>query len=156
MKNKIKYYTPNFEPYQFSFSGMGTKIEHSINLLATSVDSNNNFSISGVDVWEHYQKKGLSLISNRRNPRIGINKFKDPIPMDRNNIDSIKKTMQMHEDIFKHQVINVSWRLSIWYSLRSCLAKWKQCYDMTLQILMPIPSSEVFLLCDDLCLYFPV
>ncbi|KAF7806648.1 myb-like protein I [Senna tora] len=85
---------------------MGTKIEHSINLLATSADSNNNFSISGVDVWEHYQKKGLSL--SNRNPRIEIIKLKDPIPMDRNldrnNIESIKKTMQMHEDIFKHQV----------------------------------------------------
>lgn len=77
---------------------MGTKIEHSTNPLAVAVETN-NFSISGVDVWEYYQKKRL----------IGINnKLKDPIPMDRildrTNMESIKKTMQMQEDIFKHQV----------------------------------------------------
>ncbi|KAI9078721.1 hypothetical protein K1719_039308 [Acacia pycnantha] len=75
---------------------MGTKIEHSINPLAVAVESN-NFSISGVDVWEYYQKKRLTEINN--------NKLKkDPISMDRNIMESIKKTMQMQEDIFKHQV----------------------------------------------------
>ncbi|XP_028773659.1 uncharacterized protein LOC114730718 isoform X2 [Neltuma alba] len=77
---------------------MGTKIEHSINPLAVAVESN-NFSISGVDVWEYYQKKRLTGINN---------KSKDPISMDRildrNSMESIKKTMQMQEDIFKHQV----------------------------------------------------
>ncbi|KAL2340298.1 hypothetical protein Fmac_008238 [Flemingia macrophylla] len=74
---------------------MGTKIEYSINLLASSVDSN-NFVVGGVDVWEHYQNKGAT--SNHFN-------F-DPMDRmsDRNNMESIKKTMQIHEDIFKHQV----------------------------------------------------
>ncbi|XP_073227052.1 uncharacterized protein [Cicer arietinum] len=39
--------------------------------------------------------------------RTGINKLQGPIMdrmLDRNNIESIKRTMQMHEDIFKHQV----------------------------------------------------
>ncbi|KAK7265241.1 hypothetical protein RJT34_32858 [Clitoria ternatea] len=76
--------------------GMGTKIEYSINLLATLVDSN-NLAVGGVDVWEHNQNK---------RQRTRINKLKGPMDkmLDRNNIESIKKTMLMHEDIFKHQV----------------------------------------------------
>ncbi|RDY01014.1 hypothetical protein CR513_15713, partial [Mucuna pruriens] len=75
---------------------MGTKVEYSINLLATLVDSN-NLAVGGVDVWEHYQNK---------HQRTGINKLQGPMDrmLDRNNIESIKKTMQRHEDIFKHQV----------------------------------------------------
>jgi len=91
----------NLKKYHF-FTGMGTKIEYSINLLASSVDSN-NFIVGGVDVWEHYQHKGVT----NNHFSLGINKLQDP-PMDRmldrNNIESIKKTMQMHEDIFKQQV----------------------------------------------------
>ncbi|KAJ1433464.1 hypothetical protein SESBI_05998 [Sesbania bispinosa] len=81
---------------------MGTKIEYSINLLATLVDSN-NIAVGGVDVWQYYQNKGR-LTNNRHS--IGINKLEGPMDrrLDRNNIESIKKTMQMHEDIFKHQV----------------------------------------------------
>ncbi|XP_020227314.1 uncharacterized protein LOC109808651 isoform X1 [Cajanus cajan] len=75
---------------------MGTKIEYSINPLATLVDSN-NLAVGGVDVWEHCQNK---------HQRTGINKLQGPMDrmLDRNNIESIKNTMQMHEDIFKHQV----------------------------------------------------
>ncbi|KAI4344432.1 hypothetical protein L6164_011661 [Bauhinia variegata] len=80
---------------------MGTKIEYSINVLSTSAESN-NLTVGGVDVWEHYKNKGLSDNLDR----IGINKLEDPMDrmLDRNNIESIKKTMQMHENIFKHQV----------------------------------------------------
>ncbi|XP_027921586.1 uncharacterized protein LOC114179444 isoform X1 [Vigna unguiculata] len=75
---------------------MGTKIEYSINLLATIVDST-NLAVGGVDVWENYQNK---------NQRTGIRKLQGPMDrmLDRNSVESIKKTMQMHEDIFKHQV----------------------------------------------------
>lgn len=80
---------------------MGTKIEYSRNLLASSVDSN-NFIVGGVDVWEHYQNKGVT----NNHFSLGINKLQDPMDrvLDRNNIESIKRTMQMHEDIFKQQV----------------------------------------------------
>lgn len=80
---------------------MGTKIEYSINLLASSVESN-NFTVDGVDVWKHYQNKGVT----NNNFSIGVNKLQDPMDrmLDRNNVESIKRTMQMHEDIFKHQV----------------------------------------------------
>lgn len=80
---------------------MGTKIEYSINLLTTSIDSN-NFTVDGVDVWEHYQNKGLT----NNHYSIGVNKLQDPMErmLDKNHIESIKKTMQMHEEIFKHQV----------------------------------------------------
>jgi len=75
---------------------MGTKIEYSINLLAAIVDSA-NLAVGGVDVWEHYQNK---------NQRTEIRKLQGPMDrkLDRKNVESIKKTMQMHEDIFKHQV----------------------------------------------------
>ncbi|KAJ1393054.1 hypothetical protein SESBI_35232 [Sesbania bispinosa] len=81
---------------------MGTKIEYSINPLASIADSNNKFTVGGVDVWEHYQNKGLT----NNHCSIGVNKLQDPLDrmLDRNNIESIKKTMQMQEDIFKHQV----------------------------------------------------
>lgn len=92
--------TKILKKYHF-FTGMGTKIEYSRNLLASSVDSN-NFIVGGVDVWEHYQNKGVT----NNHFSLGINKLQDPMDrmLDRNNIESIKKTMQMHEDIFKQQV----------------------------------------------------
>lgn len=79
---------------------MRIKIEYSINLLASSVDSNN--IVGGVDVWEHYHNK----VETNKHCSIGVNKLQDPMDrmLDRNNIESIKKTMQMHEEIFKHQV----------------------------------------------------
>ncbi|OIW19412.1 hypothetical protein TanjilG_09432 [Lupinus angustifolius] len=70
---------------------MGTKIEYSINLLATSADHSNNLTLGEVDVWEHYQNKELKDKHHKR-------------MVDRNIIESIKKTMKMHDDIFKHQV----------------------------------------------------
>ncbi|OIW14238.1 hypothetical protein TanjilG_21378 [Lupinus angustifolius] len=81
---------------------MRTKIEYSINLLATSIDSN-KFTASGVDVCKHYQNKGL----NNSHYSIGVNKLQDPMDrrvLEKNHIESIQKTMQMHEDIFKYQV----------------------------------------------------
>ncbi|CAK8531839.1 unnamed protein product [Lathyrus sativus] len=75
---------------------MGTKIEYSINPLAYSGDCN-NFTLSGVDAREHYQNKEVKVINNN---------LQNPMDkkLNRNNIESIKKTMQMHEDIFKNQV----------------------------------------------------
>jgi hypothetical protein len=78
---------------------MGTKIKYSINLLAR-----NKLAVSGVNVWEHYQNK--RWLTNKHH-RFRINKLQGQIMdkmLDKNNIESIKKTMQMHEDIFKHQV----------------------------------------------------
>ncbi|XP_019431518.1 PREDICTED: uncharacterized protein LOC109338686 isoform X2 [Lupinus angustifolius] len=78
---------------------MGTKVEYAINLLETSLESN-NFT---VDVWEHYQNKGLT----NNHYSIGANKLQDPMDrrvLEKNHIESIKKTMLMHEDIFKQQV----------------------------------------------------
>ncbi|KAE9594311.1 hypothetical protein Lalb_Chr18g0052461 [Lupinus albus] len=81
---------------------MGTKVEYSINLPETSLD-NKNFTVAGVGVWEHYQNKGLT----NNHYSIGANKLQDPMDrrvLEKNHIESIKRTMQMHEDIFKQQV----------------------------------------------------
>lgn len=82
---------------------MGTKIEYSINPLAYSVDCN-NFSVVGVDAWQHYQNKGLKVSNKHCN--IGVNNLQNPMDriLDRNNMESIRKTMQIQEDIFKNQV----------------------------------------------------
>lgn len=95
---------------EFTYSGMGTRVEYSINLLsATSVESNNKLSVKGVDVWEnHHQNKDLISSENPHRFGIGTNYYLQ-FPMerrmlDRNIVESIKRTMQMHEEIFKHQV----------------------------------------------------
>ncbi|GAV76016.1 hypothetical protein CFOL_v3_19491 [Cephalotus follicularis] len=70
---------------------MGTELDYAINLLATSSNSS-SFNVLSVDDWD-YQ-------------RIGMDKFHSSMDrmLERHNIESIKKTMQMHEVIFKHQV----------------------------------------------------
>jgi hypothetical protein len=83
---------------------MGTKIEYSINPLASLLDCN-NFIVSGVDAWEHYQNKGVKKVINNH-CSIEVMNLQDPMDkiLDRNNRESIRKTMQMQEDIFKNQV----------------------------------------------------
>ncbi|KAJ6362534.1 hypothetical protein OIU78_002853 [Salix suchowensis] len=77
---------------------MGTKLEHAINLPATS---QNSVSVSArcVDDMEYLQTRGLSKAS-------GIDRFCSSIDRmpEKHNTDFIKKTMQLHDDIFKQQV----------------------------------------------------
>jgi hypothetical protein len=82
-------------------SGMGTKLEYAINLLATSHNSS-SVSVRCVDDLEYLQTRGLSKDLQVS----GIDKFcssMDRMP-EKHNIDFIKKTMQLHDDIFKQQV----------------------------------------------------
>ena len=99
---------------------MGTKIEYSINPLAYSKDCN-NFTVVGVDAWEHYQNKVLKV--SNKHCSIGVDNLQNPMDriLDRNNMESIRKTMQIQEDIFKNQV---SCQCSMLY-----LAKFS-CYPM--------------------------
>lgn len=94
----------------FCCSGMGTKVEYSIDVLATSVVDSNNVAVKGVDVWEQHQNKRVSYKDCHR---IGTTNYSLEFPMerrklDRHNVESIKKTMQVHEDIFRHQVSSSS------------------------------------------------
>lgn len=84
---------------------MGTKTEHFINPLALAVESN-NFSISGVDVWEYYQKKRLTEINSDLKDPISMdrNSEQKKFPMDKNTKEYIRNTMLMQEAIFQHQV----------------------------------------------------
>ncbi|KAM4087805.1 hypothetical protein ACB094_07G023400 [Castanea mollissima] len=80
---------------------MGTKLEYAVNLLATSPNSN-SFTVHCVDDWEHFQNRGL-----KGNCYITVvDSFEDSMDrkLEKHNIESIKKTMQMHEDVFKNQV----------------------------------------------------
>ncbi|KAF9680539.1 hypothetical protein SADUNF_Sadunf06G0131900 [Salix dunnii] len=80
---------------------MGTKLEYAINLPATS---QNSVSVSArcVDDMEYLQTGGQSKDLKAS----GIDKFcssMDRMP-EKHNKDFIKKTMQLHDDIFKLQV----------------------------------------------------
>ncbi|XP_011011830.1 PREDICTED: uncharacterized protein LOC105116261 isoform X2 [Populus euphratica] len=80
---------------------MGTKLEYAINLLATSQNSS-SVGVRCVDDLEYLQTRGLS-----KDLQVGgTDKFcssMDRMP-EKHNIDVIKKTMQLHDDIFKQQV----------------------------------------------------
>ncbi|XP_073259810.1 uncharacterized protein [Populus alba] len=84
---------------------MGTKLEYAINVLATSQNSS-SVSVRCVDDLEYLQTRGLSKDLQVS----GIDKFcssMDRMP-EKHNIDFIKKTMQLHDDIFKQQ-----WNLQV-------------------------------------------
>ncbi|XP_065850989.1 uncharacterized protein [Euphorbia lathyris] len=74
---------------------MGTKIEYAINLLASEQKSS-NFSVHSKDESDYYsQSQGL----NHSFQITGLHKMPE-----KPNIDFIRNTMQIHEDIFKQQV----------------------------------------------------
>ncbi|TXG61069.1 hypothetical protein EZV62_012432 [Acer yangbiense] len=76
---------------------MGTKIEYAIDPLASALPNSNSFTtvVHGVDDWQYFQTR--ELIKNK--PYYSMDRT-----LEKHNIESIKKTMQIHEDIFKHQV----------------------------------------------------
>lgn len=88
---------------------MGTKIECAIDPLAATSSANNNNSFtlhytSTVDDWDYFQ---IREQKNKFQTSTGIgNNFRDSMDrmLEKHNIESIKKTMQIHEDIFRHQV----------------------------------------------------
>ncbi|KAJ4830501.1 hypothetical protein Tsubulata_012823 [Turnera subulata] len=82
---------------------MGTKLDYAINLLATSQNSS-SISVQYLDEQPYLQARELNR--NHQITRSGkISSLMDRTMMpDKNNPDFIRKTMQMHEDIFKHQV----------------------------------------------------
>ncbi|KAF2309569.1 hypothetical protein P3X46_024118 [Hevea brasiliensis] len=81
---------------------MGTKLEYAFNLLAPSPNST-SFNVHCVDELDYLQTRELNisfLIT-------GLDKHHslayDKMP-EKQNLDFIRKTMQMHEETFKHQV----------------------------------------------------
>ncbi|XP_022755449.1 uncharacterized protein LOC111303447 [Durio zibethinus] len=80
---------------------MGTKLEFVINPLASSENSNScSFTVHFVD--DYFRTRALK----ENCQRIGMDRFRSSMDrvLERPNMESIRKTMQMHEDIFKHQV----------------------------------------------------
>lgn len=78
-----------------SVTGMGTKVEHAISFLAPSRNSS-SFSLHYLDDQPCPQTREL-------NRNLQISRSMDRMP-DIHSPDFIKKTMQMHEDVFKQQV----------------------------------------------------
>ncbi|XP_031251693.1 uncharacterized protein LOC116116703 [Pistacia vera] len=82
---------------------MGTKIEYAINPLAASTNTN-SFDFNAhhrVDDWDYFQSREVKKFQRTRED--GFRNSMDRM-LEKHNIDSIKRTMQIHEDIFKHQV----------------------------------------------------
>ncbi|KAI5557007.1 hypothetical protein BDE02_18G072800 [Populus trichocarpa] len=116
---------------------MGTKLEYAINLLATSQNSS-SISVHCMDDLEYLQTRGLE-----KNLQVsGIDKFgssMDKMP-GKHNIDFIKKTMQLHEDIFKQQVRELH-RL---YSVQKLLMEeLKKGIKQNRKYWTPITSSDI-------------
>lgn len=86
-----------------NISGMGTKLQSAINPLATSPTSS-SFTLNSVDDWDYFQGKGLKEKYLQRTGLDILQDSMDRMMLEQHNIESIKKTMLMHEDIFKHQV----------------------------------------------------
>ena len=81
---------------------MGTKLEYAVNLLATSPNSN-SFTVHCVDDWEHFKNRGLK--GNCYTTVVDSSEDSMDRKLEKHNLESIKKTMQMHEDVFKNQVL---------------------------------------------------
>ncbi|XP_021277597.1 uncharacterized protein LOC110411666 [Herrania umbratica] len=80
---------------------MGTKLERAVNPLATSQNSNScSFTVHFVD--DYFRTRTLKENSQK----IGLERSGSCMDrmLERHNMESIRKTMEMHEDTFKHQV----------------------------------------------------
>ncbi|PSS01335.1 Exocyst complex component like [Actinidia chinensis var. chinensis] len=82
---------------------MGTKLQYAMNPLITTTPNSDSFSVSTFNDWDCFQYKGLKA---KDTTSTVLNRFEDSMDrfLEQHNIESIKKTMLMHEDIFKHQV----------------------------------------------------
>ncbi|XP_030456502.1 uncharacterized protein LOC115677465 [Syzygium oleosum] len=100
---------------------MGTKLQYAINPLAVASPSSHIFSFHRVDERDYFENRELK--ESIRNT--GVNKFIDPMDQvaDKDNIESIRKTIQMHEDIFKQQVQELHRLYSVQKMLMSELKK---------------------------------
>ncbi|CAK9182376.1 unnamed protein product [Ilex paraguariensis] len=81
---------------------MGTKFLFLIDQLATS--GNHHFWASHLDVWDYL--RDIVLENSLRRPRPGLERFQNLMErmLEPHTIESLKRTMLMHEEIFKHQV----------------------------------------------------
>ncbi|OMP03112.1 hypothetical protein CCACVL1_02552 [Corchorus capsularis] len=76
---------------------MGTKLECVINPLASSSQNSNTSSSFTLHFMNDYFRP--RALKENYCQKIELDRM-----LERHNMDSIRKTMQMHEDIFKHQV----------------------------------------------------
>lgn len=82
---------------------MGTKIEYSINILGGASEGSNSLAVRRVDDWDYFQKSGLKKKYQNTRFEDNLRNSMDRM-LDKHKIDTIRKTMQMHEDTFRHQI----------------------------------------------------
>ncbi|KAM1087603.1 hypothetical protein ACFX15_012684 [Malus domestica] len=81
---------------------MGMKIEYAINVLGSSQNSC-SLTVHQVDDRDYFQKTGLKEKYQKARVEGTLRNSMDRM-LDKHNMDTIKSTMQMHEDTFKHQI----------------------------------------------------
>lgn len=96
-------------------SGMGTRLEPTFNPLATSAHSSNStlFTVQRVNEWQHsYFQDSTRLPPNKfyttsaSAAMTGLDNFQEAVNkmLQKGDVDAIRKTMQLHENVFKNQV----------------------------------------------------
>lgn len=85
---------------------MGTKLQYAFNLLEPSPSSTKFLSVHCVNELDYSQTRELNLSFQipELDNRYSLVYRKMP---EKYNLGFIRKTIQMHEDTFKHQVINL-------------------------------------------------
>ncbi|XP_042479046.1 uncharacterized protein LOC122059992 [Macadamia integrifolia] len=81
---------------------MGTELQYTVNPLASIPKSSNQNAVKTKDSWEFFQKR----LFKDNIQEAGFEKFQDSMDrlFEEFNRESVKKTMLMHEEIFKEQV----------------------------------------------------
>lgn len=115
MASNFEYELVTILAVPYLLAGMGTKIDYAINLLRSSSNSN-SFTVNGVDDLNYYLNSSGLKVKPRRSGLEDKGQSSIDKMFDRNNADSIRRTMQMHEDVFKYQVTNT-------YLLENCMLK---------------------------------
>ncbi|KAL5769179.1 hypothetical protein ACOSQ2_015962 [Xanthoceras sorbifolium] len=102
---------------------MGTKIEYAIDPLASAIPNGNSFTVHGLYDWQFFQtREELKKIQTRNWLEIDFSYSMDRT-LEKYNSESIKKTMQIHEDIFRHQVKELHRLYSVQKTLMAELKK---------------------------------
>lgn len=84
---------------------MGTKLQYATNVLETTPNTSSIVPIQ-LDECNYLRYRSIKEKVLESSTSAGLGKIQDSMDrmLEKCSIESIKKTMLMHEDIFKHQV----------------------------------------------------
>ncbi|XP_022932988.1 uncharacterized protein LOC111439615 isoform X1 [Cucurbita moschata] len=90
-------------------SGMGTRFEPTFNPLPTTSahsSSSNAFTVQRVNEWQHFQGYSTKFYTTSAAMSTGLDKFQEALNkmLQKGDVEAIKNTMQLHDNVFKNQV----------------------------------------------------